>query len=123
MGKWLPPNIRARGDSPLVLSTTATTPGDPSAVSPSIRPMSSAVTWAAGGVGRTATLGAATVASGYGPPITAATTSVCVGGASFGYVTLATVGATSMVGSSDRPVVGSGTASIAGSSVTFEGIL
>ena len=35
-GEWLPPDVRAKGDPLLVLSTTATTHGDPSAVSPSV---------------------------------------------------------------------------------------
>ena len=123
MGKWLPPNIRARGDSPLVLSTTATMPEDPSAVSPSVQLMSRAVIWATGGAGRTVASGAATVAFDYGPPIMATTTSACVGGASSAYVAPAAVGAMRAVGSSDQPIVGSGTASIAGSPVTSEGAL
>ena len=123
MGEWLPPNARAKGDSLLVLSTTTTTPRDPSAVSPSIRPMSRAVICAAGGEGRAAALGAAMVVSSCGPLVTATTTSACLGGASSGYVTPAEVGATSVVGSSDRPIVGRGTASITDSSATSEGIL
>ena len=44
-GEWLRPDVRAKGDSLWVLSTTATMPGDPSAMSLSIRTMSRAVIW------------------------------------------------------------------------------
>ena len=44
VGERLPPDVKAKGDPPLVLSTTATTPGDPSAVSPSGWPTSGAIT-------------------------------------------------------------------------------
>ena len=49
VGERLPPVIRAKGDSPLVLSTIAMMLGDPSAMSPSVRPISGTVTWATGG--------------------------------------------------------------------------
>jgi len=85
------PGARAKGDPLLVLSTTATMLEDPSAVSPSVHPMSRAVIWATGGAGRAATSGAATVVSGRGPPIMATTTSAYVGGALSGYVAPAEV--------------------------------
>ena len=49
MGELLPANNKAGGDLLRVLSTTATTPEDPLAMSSSIRPTSGAVAWAAGG--------------------------------------------------------------------------
>ena len=48
-GEWLPPEVRIRDDSPLVLSATTTTSEDPSAVLPFVRTTSTAdgVDWAA----------------------------------------------------------------------------
>ena len=121
-GEWLPPNVRARDDSPSVLSTTATTSGDPSVASPSVRPTSGAVTWATSGMGHATTLCTTTVASSYVPPITATATSACVGGVLTGGVVPTAVGATSVFGSSICPIVGSGIAAIAGCFATSEGI-
>lgn len=91
MGEWLPPDVRVWGDPPLVLSTTNMMLEDLSVVSPSVQPMSSAIIWAAIGAGGTAALGAAMVASGCGPPITATTTSTYVGGALSAYVAPTTI--------------------------------
>ena len=79
MGEWLPPNVNAKDDSLLVLSTTAMMSGDPSASSPSVRPLLGAVPWAIGGAGCNTTLGTTTIASSYGSPITTTATSAYIG--------------------------------------------
>ena len=61
------------------------------------------------------------VAPGYDPPIMAVATSTYVGGVPIGYVTPATVGTTSAVGSTARPVVGNGIVAIVGCSATSKG--
>ena len=48
MGERLPPGTRPKGNLPLVLSTTATMPSVPPAVSSSSRPTSGAAAWATG---------------------------------------------------------------------------
>ena len=84
--------------------------------------MSRAIIWATGGAAHAAASGAAIVASSHGLPVTATTKSTYIGGASTGYVTPTTEGATSVEGSSFRPNIGSGIASIAGCSATSEGV-
>jgi len=97
--------------------------GDPSTVSPSVRPMPDAVTSVVDGTGHDSSLDTATIAPGYDPPIIAATTSTYVGGVWTGYITPATVGAMSAVGSPICLVVSSSIATIVGCSATPEGAL
>ncbi|XP_066385405.1 endochitinase A-like [Miscanthus floridulus] len=122
MGEWLPPNVGAKDDSPPVLSATTMVSRDPSAASPSVRPMSGAVAWATGGIGRATASGTATVASVYVLPITAAATSAYVSGASTSGVAPATVGAISAAGSSIRPIIASGITSVTSCSAISEGV-
>ena len=56
------------------LSPSTMTPGDPSAVSPSVRPMPGAVAWATDGMGRANASGDAAVKPSYDTSIRAATT-------------------------------------------------
>ena len=65
VGERLPPDTRAKGDLPLVLSTTVTMLGDPPTVSPSVQPASGAVAWAAGGTDCVAPSDTTVAASGY----------------------------------------------------------
>jgi len=69
-------------------SPSTMTFGDPSVTTPSVRPTPGALAWAVDGAGHVGALGAATVASGYGPPITAATTSTYIEGAPTGLMAL-----------------------------------
>lgn len=121
VGEWLPLDVMARDDSPLVHSTTAATFGDPSAMSPSVRPTSTVVTWAADGADRVASSSSATATFGYAWLVIVTATSACVGGASTDGVTPTAVGATSVSGSSIRFDVGSRIASVVGCSVISEG--
>ena len=95
MGERLPPDIRAKGDPPLVLSTTAMMPGDPPATSPSARPASGAVAWAAGGTDHAAPSDTTIAASGYAWLITVVANSACDVGASACGAAPTTEGATS----------------------------
>lgn len=94
---------------------------DPSAVSPSIRPKPDSIAWATDGVGHTGTSGTTTIVPGCDPPIIATATSTCIGWVMIGYVAPTIVGATSVVGSPVRPIVGSSVATIVRCSVIFEG--
>ena len=118
----LPPNIKARSDSPLVLPATTATSEGPSVAFPSVRPVLGAITWADSGIDCTTASGAAMVASGCGPPIAATTTSACVDGDSTGGVMSATADAACVTGSSIHPIAGSGITSIAGYVTTSEGV-
>ena len=89
--------------------------------SPSVRPTLGAIAWATDGICRANASGDAAVVPGYDPSITPAITSTCVDRVTTGYVTPAMVGATSMVDSPVRPVVGSGIVAITGCSATSEG--
>ena len=122
VGERLPLDVRAKGDPPLVLSTTTTTPRDPSVVSPSLRPMSGVVTWAAGGADHAASSGTTVAASSYAWLVTVAAASICVEGASTGDVTPTAVGATSVSGRSVCSDVGSGITSVVGCLATSVGV-
>jgi len=84
--------------------------------------MLGAVTWVTGGADRATTSGSVTVASDYVLPITATTTSACIGGASTGGIMPVAIGAISASGSSVCPDDGSGIASLAGCSATSKGV-
>ena len=61
------------------------------------------------------------IAPGYDLPITAATTTTCIGGVMTGYVAPTVVDAMSVVDSPICPIVGSGVATIVGHSVSSKG--
>jgi len=128
MGESLPTNDSARDDFPSVpsaadLSATTMTPGDPSSMSPSIRPTPGTVAWAVDGAGHTGASGATTVVLDRDPSVTTAATSTYVGRVTTGCVAPTTVGAMSTVGSLVHPVIGSGIAAMASCSTTSEGAL
>ena len=100
---------------------STTTPGDPSAASPSIQPTPGAITWAVDGTGHSNALGDTAVASGYDPSIMAAATSTCIGGVTTGYAVPTMVGTMSAVGSPIHPAVGSSIMAITSRSATSEG--
>ena len=73
-------------------------------------------------MGCTSSLGTTTIAPGCDPPITVASTSICIGGVLTSYVALATIGAVSVVGSQVRPVINSSITTITGCSATSKGV-
>ena len=96
------------------LSPSTTTPGDPSATSPSVRPAPGTVAWAADGTGRANASCNAALTPDYDPYVTATTTSTYVSGVMTGCVM-------SAVDSPVRPAIDSGITAITGCFVTFEG--
>ena len=102
-------------------SPSTTTPGDSSAMSPSVRPTPGAVAWATDGMGHANTSGNAVVTPSYDPFITVAATSTCISGVMTSCVVPTTVGAMSAVGSLVCPVVGNGIMAISSCSVMSEG--
>ena len=119
-GERLHPDIRAKGDPSLVLSTSATTPGDPPAVSPFVRPSSGAVAWAAGGTDCVAPSDTTVATFDYAWLIMVTVTSACNAGASARGATPTTEGATSTSGGTVRSNVGGGITSAAMCSATPE---
>ena len=113
--------MEGASDVGMNLSPSTTTPGDPSAASPSVWPAPSAVAWATDGMGHANALGNAAVVPGYDPSIMTAATSTCIGGVTTGCVTPATVGATSAVGSPVLPTIGSVITAVTGCSMMSEG--
>lgn len=118
----LPPTMERVSGTDANSSPSTMISRDPSAVSPSIRPMPNAVTWATDGAGLAGSSGAATIALGYDPPITIITTFTHVSGVLTGYVAPTTVGTTSAIGSPVCPVVDSGITTITGCSMTPKGV-
>ena len=73
------------------------------------------------GIGRAGALGAAAVAPGYDPSVTAAATSTGIGRVMTSNAAPTVVGTTSAAGSPIRPTVGSDIAAITSCSATSEG--
>ena len=116
-----PPATEGVSSADANLSPSTMTPGDPPAVSPSIRPVLGAIAWAIDGMDHAIASGDVAVAHGYDPSVLATATTTYVGGVMTGYIAPTMFGDTSAVSSPVCPTVGSGIMAITSCSTTSEG--